>query len=262
MKKIVALMLAVLMLAGCVALSSCSSGEKKKLIVGFDAEYPPYGYLDTETNTYVGFDLEYAKLVCDKLGYELELRPIDWNLKDPLMDAGEINCIWNGFTINGRENDYEWTKPYVDNTIVVLVRSDSGIKTLADLAGKVVTAQADSSGESALKDKTELVASLKDGKYLTCKDYVTGFNELTASGVDALVIDESVGKYLMNGKSGYTILTETLKSEQYGVGFKKGNTELRDAVQGAMEELAADGNTIVDLAKKYGIDPSVLVITK
>ena len=128
MKKLVALSMALILLVGGVAMLSSCAGEEKVLIVGFDAEYPPYGYLDVETNTYVGFDLEYAKLVCDKIGYELVLKPIDWNIKDSLMEAGEINCIWNGFTINGRENAYEWSEPYVDNSQVVVVKKSSKIR--------------------------------------------------------------------------------------------------------------------------------------
>lgn len=262
MKKLIALSMALILLMGSVAMFASCSGQEKVLIVGFDAEYPPYGYLDVEKNTYVGFDLEYAKLVCDKIGYELVLKPIDWNIKDSLMEAGEINCIWNGFTINGREDEYTWSVPYVDNTIVVLTKSDLAITKLSDLAGKIVSAQADSSGESALKDKTDLVASLDQGKYLTCKDYVTGFNELNAGSIHALVIDESVAKYLVGDKEGYTILDEVLKSEQYGVGFKKGNTELRDLVQNAMIEIAGEGDTVTKLAEKYGISPEVLLIGK
>lgn len=273
MKKMLSVALAAILLMGCfVSFAACApktqtvfapEGESKgTLKLGFDAEYPPYGSLDPETNQYVGFDIEFAKLVCAKLGYTLELKPIDWNSKDTLMEAGDINCIWNGFTINGREDDYEWSMPYLDNVIVVLTKDGSGISTLADLAGKTVSAQADSSGEAGLKDKTELVASLKNGKYLTCKDYVTGFTELNSGAIDALVIDESVAKHLVGDKTGYKVLEESITSEQYGVGFKKGNTELRDLVQVAMLEIANDGNTLSALAEKYGIDPQILVLGK
>ncbi len=277
MKKLLAFALVAVMLLACLA--SCApktqtifkpEGESKgTLKLGFDAGYPPYGSLDVETNQYVGFDIELAKLVCQKIGYTLELKPIDWNTKDELMKTGEINCIWNGFTINGREELYEWSKPYVDNTIVVLTKADSGINTLADLVGKTISVQLDSSGQSALdalkedKDdavKAGLVASLKDGKYLTCKDYTTGFEELNAGAVNALVIDESVANFLVGDKTGYKILEEDINSEQYGVGFKKGNTELRDLVQKALDEIAKDGTVLADLAKKYGIDPNVLLL--
>lgn len=232
------------------------------LKLGFDASYPPYGYLDTETNQYAGFDIEYAKLVCAKLGYTLELVPIDWNMKDQELASGNIDCIWSGFTYEDRENEYQWSDRYLDNTIVVLVKADSGIKALADLAGKQVSVQTGSSGESALKNNTELVASFKDGKYLTCPDYTQGFNELKAGSFAALVIDEAVAKYLVGSDTEYVMLEETVNRETYGVGFKLGNTALCEKVNAAMKEIAADGTTLQELAKKYGIAPEALLIGK
>lgn len=260
------LLLAALGLASCAKNAQTTfrpEGESKgTLKLGFDASYPPYGYLDTETNQYAGFDIEYAKLVCAKLGLTLELVPIDWNLKDKELNAGNIDCIWNGFTYEGRENDYTWSDRYLDNTIVVLVKADSGISSLADLAGRTVSVQTGSSGESALKSNTELVDSFKDGKYLTCPDYTQGFNELKAGSFEALVIDEAVANYLVGGKSEYVILEEVVNREQYAVGFKKGNTTLAAEINDAMKAIAADGDTLKKLAEKYGIAPEALLIGK
>lgn len=272
MKK-TALFLALLTLALTAMLfTSCSKTTqtvfkpegtaKGTLKLGFDAAYPPYGYLDTETNQYAGFDIEYAKLVCQKLGYTLELVPIDWNMKDNELNSGNIDCIWNGFTYEGRETDYEWSDLYLDNTIVVLVKADSGITTLDDLAGKSVSVQSGSSGESALKGNEDLVKTFKNGKYLTCPDYTQGFNELKAGSFDALVIDEAVAEYLIEGKTEYTVLAEYINKEKYGVGFKLGNTALRDAVNTAMREIASDGDTLSTLAKKYGISEKAILIGK
>ena len=232
------------------------------LKLGFDASYPPYGYLDTETKQYAGFDIEYAKLVCRKLGMTLELVPIDWKLKDSELNSGDIDCIWNGFTYEGRETDYTWSDLYLDNTIVVLVRADSGISVLSDLAGKTVSVQSGSSGESALKNSEELVAGFKDGKYLTCPDYTQGFSELKAGAFDALVIDEAVAKYLVDGNADYRILEEPVNRERYGVGFRLADTALRDRVNGAMKEIAAEGTTLSELAQKYGIAPEAILIGK
>ncbi len=269
MKKL-ALALAVITLLLAVCMTSCTKktqtvfkpeGESKgTLKVGFDAAYPPYGYLDTETNQYAGFDIEYAKLVCEKLGYTLTLVPIDWDLKDKELESGNIDCIWNGFTYEGRESEYEWSDLYLDNTIVVLVKASSGITALADLAGKSVSVQTGSSGQSALDNNADLVASFKDGKYSTCPDYTQGFNELKAGSYDALVIDEAVAKYLAGDNADYVILTETVNSERYGVGFKLGNTALRDIVNTAMKEIATDGDTLKNLAEKYGIAPEAILI--
>ena len=270
MKK-TALLLAILtLLLAAVSFTSCTKNvqtvfepdgkSKGTLKLGFDASYPPYGYLDTETNQYAGFDIEFAKLVCAKLGLTLELVPIDWDLKDKELNSGNIDCIWNGFTYETREEDYTWTDRYLDNTIVVLVKANSGISTLADLAGKTVSVQTGSSGESALKNNTDLVGSFKDGKYLTCPDYTQGFSELKAGAFEALVIDEAVARYLVDGNSEYRILEETVNREQYGVGLKKGNTTLRDQVNDAMKAIAADGDTLKKLAEKYGIAPEAILI--
>lgn len=270
MKKTAFLLAILTLLLAAVSLPSCSKSTQTvfkpegtsngTLKLGFDASYPPYGYLDTETNQYAGFDIEFAKLVCAKLGLTLELVPIDWEIKDKELNSGNIDCIWNGFTYETRENDYEWTDRYLDNTIVVLVKADSGISSLADLSGKTVSVQTGSSGESALKNNEELVGSFQNGKYLTCPDYTQGFSELKAGAFDALVIDEAVARYLVDGKSEYTILEETVNREQYGVGFKKGNTALCEQINNAMKEIAADGDTLKKLAEKYGIAPEAILI--
>ena len=271
MKK-TALILALLILLTSVCLASCTKKTQTvfepagtpagTLKLGFDASYPPYGYLDTETNQYAGFDIEFAKLVCTKLNLTLELVPIDWNSKDKELNSGNIDCIWNGFTYEGRENDYEWSDRYLDNTIVVMVKADSGISTLADLSGKAVSVQSGSSGESALKNNEALVGTFKNGKYLTCPDYTQGFNELKAGSFEALVIDEAVANYLVSGQSDYKILTGTVNREQYGVGFKKGNTTLCSKINSTMKEIASDGSTLKQLAEKYGIAPEAILIGK
>lgn len=270
MKKTVFLLVALLLLSAVLMTVSCGKATQTTfkpdgksegtLKLGFDASYPPYGYLDTETKQYAGFDIEYAKLVCNRLNLTLELVPIDWNQKDNELKSGNIDCIWNGFTYEGREADYTWSDRYLDNTIVVLVKSDSGIASLKDLAGKTVSVQTGSSGESALKNNEELVGTFKGGTYLTCPDYTQGFNELKAGSFEALVIDEAVAKYLVAGKTEYRILEETVNREQYGVGFRLGNTELRDKINATMKEIAAEGTVLKELAEKYGIAPEAILI--
>ena len=143
-----------------------------------------------------------------------------------------------------------------------MVKADSGISTLADLSGKAVSVQSGSSGESALKNNEALVGTFKNGKYLTCPDYTQGFNELKAGSFEALVIDEAVANYLVSGQSDYKILTETVNREQYGVGFKKGNTTLCSKINSTMKEIASDGSTLKQLAEKYGIAPEAILIGK
>lgn len=267
MKKIVSVITLVALLAAMlVCFASCAektktvfapSGESKgTLRLGFDVEYPPYGYLDSETNQYAGFDIDFAKAVCEKIGYTLELIPIDWNDKDTKLKSDEINCIWSGFTIQGREDDYAWTVPYSDSSIVILTAADSGINSIADLAGKIVSVQLDSSGETALKEMADLVKTFKDGKYQTCANYTSGFMDLESGAVEALAIDIGVAKDIISGKTGFVILDEPLSVEQYGVGFAKNNTELRDLISNTMKQLK---DKAAEIAAKYDISDSIKI---
>lgn len=179
--------------------------------------------------TYDGFDLAMAKELCARLGWEYEAVAIDWNSKDAELSSGTINCIWNGFTYTGRENDYTFSDPYVDNSIVMVVKADSGITSLADLAGKSVMAQAASSAVDAINENEDFKASLKE--VVELGDYNMGFMDLAQGTVDAVAADLGVAQYqIANNDGDYVILDEPLSTEQYAIGFLKGNTELRDAV--------------------------------
>ncbi len=272
MKRCLSFALVLLLCLGTLLSLAACGGTEKKLIVGFDAGFPPYGYLDSESGEYVGFDIELARLVAEEIGYKLELKPIDWGSKDTELESGAINCIWNGFTMNGREDGYTWSDAYIDNSIVVLV-ADSSITTLDDLAGKIVSVQADSSGEAALKvneddsdevkaEKQAFLDSLAGGNYRTCPDYTTAFTDLKTGAVDALVIDLGVAQHLIGSNTdssvSFSILEETITTEQYGIGFFKGNTELRDLVNNALKNL--DDATVKALAEKYGIPTEALLL--
>ena len=226
------------------------SGEKGTFTVGFDQDFPPMGFVGDD-GEYTGFDLELAKEVADRLGLEFEPQPIAWDAKDMELNSGTIDCIWNGFTMNGREDDYTWSEPYMDNSQVFVVAADSGISSFADLAGKIVEVQADSSAEAALKDNGELTGSF--GTLQTTPDYNTAFMDLEMGAVDAIAMDVIVAGYQIeqrdDGES-YVVLEETLASEEYGIGFKKGNEELRDKVQATLKEMAQDG-TLKSVSEKW-----------
>ena len=224
--------------------------EVKQFIVGFDAEYPPYGYLSNDGKTYEGFDLDLAKEFCKRNNYEFVAQPIDWDSKDLELNSGNIDCIWNGFTVTGRENDYTWTFPYVDNSIVLVVSANSDIKTKADLAGKVVMGQSGSSAITALEEEenAELRNSFKSLEQ--CADYNTGFMNLESGIIDCLAVDTGVAKFKLNNSQAFRQLDEALSKEQYAVGFKKGNTALRDEVEKTISEMWKDG-TFMNIAKKY-----------
>ena len=248
----------VFSLAGCGSSSDGKkSADKEKFIVGFDAAFPPYGYQD-ENGEYVGFDLDLAAEVCKRNDWELVKQPIDWNAKDMELNSGTISCIWNGFTMNGREDEYAWTDPYVDNSQVFVVKADSGIATFADLAGKSVAVQTDSSAEAALKedDNKELKDSFKE--LVVVSDYNTAFMNLDSNAVEAIAMDIGVAKYQMESSDGeYKILDDVLSAEQYAVGFAKNNTELRDKVQKTLDEMRKDGK-FAEIAEKWDLTDSVI----
>ena len=263
MRKLVALALSCAMVFSMTACGSKDNGSKDNgsksdsgkttFTVGFDAEYPPYGYMD-DNGEYTGFDLELAQAVCDIEGWELVKTPIDWDSKDLELNNGNIDCIWNGFTMNGREDDYTWSDPYVNNEQVMIVAKDSGIKKLADLKDKYVGVQAGSAALGLLKeggDQEDLAKTFADLQEYA--DYNTAFAELQAGTVDAVAMDIGVAKYQIESRDdGYEILDEKLNSEQYAIGFKKGNTELCDIVNADLQKLADDG-TVAELAEKYEI---------
>ena len=253
-KRMLAIMMSALVAAGiCSGVTVYADADSKTLTVGFDAEYPPFGYMD-ESGKYVGFDLDVAQKVCDNLGWELVKKPINWDSKDMELNSGNIDCIWNGFTINGREDDYTWSDPYLNNEQVMVVASDSGIETLADLAGKNVVVQAASAALDALnsednKELTDSFASLTENP-----DYNTAFMNIDSGAADAVAVDIGVAKYQLaqreEGK--YKILDEPIQSEQYGIGFAKGNEKLRDTVWAEVMKLYDEGE-IDKLAEQYGV---------
>ena len=218
------------------------------LIVGFDQDFPPMGFVGDD-GEYTGFDLELAQEVAKRLGLEYKAQPIAWDSKDMELESGNIDCIWNGFTMTGREDDYTWTEPYMANQQVFVVANDSDINSQADLAGKIVEVQADSSAEAALKEAPELTATFKE--LLTTADYTTAFMDLEQGAVDAIAMDVIVAGYQIQQRNAdFKILDDSLSEEEYGVGFKKGNTELRDKVQSTLEEMAEDG-TLQEVSEKW-----------
>ena len=230
--------------------SETADNDDSTLVVGFDAEFPPYGYKD-DNGEYVGFDLDLAQEVCDRNGWTLVKQPIDWDAKDSELDSGSIDCIWNGFTINGREDDYTWSEPYIDNKQVVVVKTDSGINSLADLEGKTVETQKDSSALAALEEDNKTLADTFED-LTQVADYNTAFMDLESGACDAVAIDIGVAQYQISqkGSDQYKMLDEIISSEQYGVGFKKGNDELKDKVQATLDEMFEDG-TVEEIAQKY-----------
>ena len=258
MKRVLVALLAISMAAG--VLTGCGSkGSDKTFTVGFDAEFPPYGYRD-DNGEYVGFDLDLAAEVCKRQGWELVKQPIDWDAKDMELNSGAIDCIWNGFTMTGREDEYTFSKPYVDNSIVYVVRADSDIQTEADLAGKHVITQAGSSALSALQDESKADVVNSFASLDEIADYNTAFMNLESGIVDAIAVDIGVAQYQLTSRGDqFRKLDEPLSTEQYAIGFKLGNTELRDQVQNTLNEMVEDGtfDKIVANYSDYNLDQMV-----
>ena len=268
-KRLLLICLAIAMVLPLIACNSSSSGntdsssgsqtaEKKTFTVGFDANFPPYGYRD-DNGEYVGFDLDLAQEVCNRRGWTLVKQPIDWDSKDMELSAKTIDCIWNGFTMSeDRLDKYTWTEPYVDNSQVFVVAKDSGIKTFDDLAGKTVAVQTASSALEALDsdDCKELKASFKSLEQIP--EYNTAFMNLEAKSVDAIAMDIGVAKYQIESRGDkFEMLSEPIITEKYGIAFLKGNETLRDEVQNTLYDMLKDGK-LDEIAKKWELSDSVI----
>ena len=260
------------LLAGCAGSGSndkaadnnAASTDKTTLTVGFDQSYPPYGFVGDD-GKYTGFDLDLAKAVCDKNGWSFEATPIDWDAKDALLSQGNINCIWNGFTMEGREDGYTFSEPYMLNEQVVVVKAGSDISDFAGLSGKTVMTQVDSAALDVLEgDQAEVAATFKGGAAQTIGDYNNAFMQLESGAVDAVACDLSIADYQMAAKPDMFVKLEPLSTENYVVGFAKdGDTAMIDAVNKTLKEMYDDG-TIAKLCEKWGeygisIDNWVLV---
>ncbi|AEE16415.1 amino acid ABC transporter substrate-binding protein [Treponema brennaborense] len=267
MKKMLAAVCACALIAGTVfAGGKKDSGVDNSLeelktrgvfVLGLDDSFPPLGFRN-ESNDIAGYDIDLAAEVCRRLGVTLKCQPIDWAAKEQELNTGNIDCIWNGFTMTPeREQALSFSKPYLDNAQVVIVRGNSGIKTLADLAGKSIGLQAGSSAADAVEAAPEFKKSVKE--IVEFKDNLTALMDLEIKGVDGVVMDMVVGNYSIktSGKN-FVVLDEHLSSEKYGIGFRKRDVKLRDEVQSVLEQMAADGTVAAISQKWFGADISVI----
>lgn len=231
-----------------------TSADITTLTVGFDQAYPPYGFVGDD-GQFTGFDLDLAAEVCKRNNWEVKDESIEWDAKDTLLNSGAITCIWNGFTMEGRENDYTFSAPYMLNGQVVVVKKDSGINSLADLAGKTVITQTDSAAQEVLEgDKANVAATF--ATLDTIGDYNTAFMQLESGAVDAVACDLSISQYQISAKpDAYKQLDEALSTEHYAVGFKKGSQALADKVTETLKAMDADGfvKQLCDKYSSYGI---------
>ena len=255
MKKMIALVLALLMMVTCFAACGADSGsdleyiqKKGKLIVGI-TDYAPMDYKD-ENGQWTGFDAEFATLFAKELGVEVEFFVIaDWNKKVFELDSKNIDCIWNGMTINEELlSTTNCSDPYVINAQVVVMKNENlaAYADAASLKGLTVAVESGSTGESAAKDAgiENLVATQDQAKALM---------EVAAGTADACIIDITMANAMTGEGTDYAGLGYTLKlnTEEYGVGFRK-DSDLTAKFNEFMKKLIADG-TLPALAEKYGL---------
>ncbi|MBQ0050835.1 MAG: amino acid ABC transporter substrate-binding protein [Treponema sp.] len=240
--------------------ASCSKAQKSnKFILGLDASFPPMGYTEAD-GSIVGYDIDLAKEAAKRLGLEFEAKPIDWDAKEMELSTGNIDCIWNGFTMTEeRVQAMSFSKAYLNNDQVLVVRKDSGINSLADAAGKIVGIQAGSSAEEAVNDNKDFAASLKELK--TYADNLVALTDLEVGGIDAVVMDSVVANYsIKTGNKPLVVVADPLAKEAYGIGFRKdeAGAKLRDDIQKTLEEMAADGTVAKISENWFGTDISVI----
>lgn len=259
MKKISALVLALIL----VLTTAAFAEEAFTFKMGFDAEYPPYTYMGDD-GEYTGYDIEMCKKVCEILGWDLELVPINWDTKLMTLDSGEIDCIWSGLTIDVIDPEaYTLSMAYSDNSQMILTKAGNGIETLDDLAGKIVGVQLGTSADILLSeggDAAELAATF--GELQRFENYNVCFTELMAGSVDAVAIDIGVaaGKIAEYGDE-YVMLDESFASEKYGICFRKDDAQLCEQVEGAFMQLVEDGSYVA-LAEQFGLDTAALCLSE
>ncbi|MEG0920039.1 MAG: amino acid ABC transporter substrate-binding protein [Comamonas sp.] len=224
-----------------------------KLVVGLDDNFPPMGFRD-EKNEIVGFDIDMAREVAKRANIEVEFKPIDWNAKEAELLGKRVDALWNGLTIlETRKEKILFTDPYMVNKQIIITKSGSDIKTKADMAGKVVGAQEGSSAVTAMEKEAELHAKFKETKLFG--DNITALMDLETGRLDVVVVDEVVGRYLVNKKpDNYTVLAEDFGTEDYGVGFRKDDEATRNKVNDALNEMKKDGKAAEIAQKWFGAD--------
>lgn len=261
-KVLAGVMAATFAFAGCGSTSTGDSSwdkvkDKGEFVLGLDDSFPPMGFRD-DNNEIVGYDIDLANEVASRLDIKLKLQPINWDSKEQELNTGKIDCIWNGFTMTDElKKNLLFSDPYMNNQQVIVVMADSKLSSEADLAGKSVALQSDSSAKVALESKTDFKASLKE--VIELDNYTTCLMDLEKGGVDAVVMDEIVARYFIQMKAGkYKIIGNSLAAEEYGIGFRKADVQLMTKINDTLKEMAKDGKIAEISNKWFGKDISTI----
>ena len=229
-----------------------TSTDKETIIIGIDDKFAPMGFRD-ENNEIVGFDIDYATAAAEEMGVEIQFQPIDWKTKETELNSGRIDLIWNGYTITDeRKEKVLFTKPYLENSQVIMTLADSDINSIADLEGKKLGVQALSSALDALNANPIAEKIDAPSEY---SDNVLALTDLKAGRTDAIIIDAVVGNYYSTLDEGtFKIVEEALAPEQYGVGVKQGDEALLEDLQAALDTLNENGKAAEISTKWFGED--------
>ena len=263
MKKLTSLLMlsltAGVLLSGCgnkdsapAAQSAAAPALPTKIVIGLDDNFPPMGFRN-EKNELVGFDISMAQEATRRMGIEAEFKPIDWSAKEAELNGKRVDMLWNGLTITEeRKKNIAFTSPYMENHQIIVVPKSSTIKTKAELAARVIGIQDGSSAIDAVQ-RDPIAASFKELKKFG--DNVTALMDLSTGRLDAVVLDEVVGRYYTAKRpDDYAVLEDNFGTEEYGVGLRKDDSELLAGLQKAMDEMKADGSAARISTEWFGKD--------
>jgi len=242
---------AAVLLIGCGSQPKQAAQTKlpEKIVIGLDDNFPPMGFRDNAGNL-IGFDIDLANEAGKRLGTKVEFKPIDWDSKEAALKSKKVDMLWNGLTITEkRKENIAFSKPYMNNKQILVVRSDSQVQTPADLAGKVLGTQEGSSSVDALDKNADFKKSLKDVKMYG--DFVAALMDLEVGRIDGVLIDSVVGRYNIEKKPDkFRILEGSMGDEEFGVGMRKEDTMLCDKLNETLKAMSADG-TMAKLSDKW-----------
>ena len=242
---------AAAVLVGCGTDISSQAEQKlpDKIVIGLDDNFPPMGFRD-ESGNLVGFDIDLAQEASKRLGVPVEFKPIDWDSKEAALKSKQVDLLWNGLTITDeRAQQIAFSKPYMHNQQLLVVRTDSPITNREGLAGKILGTQEGSSSINALEKNMDFQKSLSEVKKYG--DFVNAFMDLEIGRIDGVLVDSVVGRYYMTKKPGqFKVIDDKMGDEQFGVGLRKDDNLLRDKLNDVLKQMSEDG-TMTKLSQKW-----------
>ncbi|MDN6194041.1 MAG: amino acid ABC transporter substrate-binding protein [Alkalibacterium sp.] len=244
-----------------IVLTGCQSNEaadnesenENSYVIGLDDTFAPMGFRNDDGDL-VGFDIDLANAIADDLDYTISFQPIDWALKETELNAGNIDMIWNGYTITEeRSEKVDFSTPYLENSQMIVTLAGNDIDTKQDLEGKKVAAQQSSSAVSAIeKDPSNILEEFEKGEVIQFPSNNDVFNDLISGRSEAIVVDETLGRFYMaqNESSEYKVLEDDFGKEEYAIGFRQDDDELREAFSDSLEKIMEE-NTYDDIYQKW-----------